>query len=186
MDDAPLRGAIWHEASTPEEKLLSAIFATKDESESGRTQEADIERPPAYISTMTREEMDAKLQATEARMEATEHRIGASLTRMESRLSHLPSTLAMAGTAASAAVATIGIIIGVMAFGGDRFDGGVQVSSASVQAANDALSLGKQNSEHIKTLATRADQFQAQWTGEVNRLIDAINGREPIAPTKPQ
>lgn len=80
-----------------------------------------------------------------ARLDATEARIGESLARMEasiggikSELDKKPDLQSLIITVATGVVSVIGILIGVLAFGGDRFDGGVQLSSVSVQQAQDA------------------------------------------------
>lgn len=127
----------------------------------GISSTADLhpESTPATSTDMTREEMDAKLQAAEARIEATEHRIDAALTRMEARISHLPSTWAMIGTTFTASVAIVGLILGVLAFGGDRFDGGVQLASTSAETAARAVLTSEQNARQIESLTQRVDQL---------------------------
>ncbi|WP_428029776.1 hypothetical protein [Ancylobacter sp.] len=135
---------------------------------------------------MTREEMDAKIAATEARMEATEHRIDAALARLEAgssaafaeintTLRHLPTSSTLYATVGGAVVAGILAVIAVLSFGGDRFDGGVQLTSASVQAATDAQALSKQNAQQIELL-----------TGRINDVLKALAPRqEPPPPTGP-
>lgn len=155
--------------------MTRAIFGEK-ETLIPRPEEAYADRahPPSYIEPITRKEMDAKLAAATARNEAFEHRVDASLARMEAKLRHLPSTLAMVATAASAAAATIGIIIGVLAFGGDRFDSGVQVSTNPTPAASEALAISKQNAQQIQLLA-----------GQVDAVLTAIKASQTGAPDPP-
>lgn len=66
-------------------------------------------------------------------------------------------------------LAAMAIVVGVLAFGGDRFDGGVQLTSISVQQAQEAKDLAAENAKQIQS------------------LIDLINSRtNPDRQTEPQ
>ncbi|BCH04729.1 hypothetical protein MesoLj131b_67280 [Mesorhizobium sp. 131-2-5] len=122
------------------------------------------------MAALTREELDAKLAATEARVEAMEARIEASLDKIENDLGsfqtkmlatvgHLPTTPALISTVAGAAVSVVAIVVGVLAFGGDRFDGGVQVTSVSVQQAQEAREIAKANEKKVDDFIARVDDL---------------------------
>jgi hypothetical protein len=137
----------------------------------------------AKSAAMTREEIDAKQAATEARMEATEHRIDARITEataslrvLEANVSNLTANVGalpklgqIIWAVAGGAVAVIGVVGLILSYGGDRFDGGVQVTSASVQAATDALNISKQNAQQIEML-----------TGRIDAVLNALARQAPL------
>ena len=102
------------------------------------------------------ETVDAKIAAAEARTDTkfAELRgdIHLEFAEIKSELAKRPSTAALIGIVATSAVSVIGIILGVIAFGGDRFDAGVGMADIrqsqierdasqdkSVQQINDKL-----------------------------------------------
>ena len=111
--------------------------------------------------TMTREELDAKLDRGEAKIEASEARIASymansagELSAIKATLAHVPSTWTLIGSIATGVVAAVSIVLAVMSYGGDRFDGGVQMTSASVIQAEEARRLATENSLKIEALTT--------------------------------
>lgn len=173
-------------------------FATKDTS--------DMTNPG-------REEIDAKLNATEARVEATvvrlESKVDASLAKMDAslakmdariesqgmkldsamarmdaridtlgmkldsavavmnaKLDHLPSTWVLVTTVFGAFVATIAAVIGILSFGGDRFDSGSQIATQIMETR----SLSDENARQIKDVSERLDALP-------DKLLDAIEKR---------
>jgi hypothetical protein len=105
--------------------------------------------------------INAKVDAVRAQNDA---RFAEVLTRLE----HLPSTASLAWIIAGAVVTTVGLILGILAFGGDRFDGGVQVSSASVQQAIDAREIAEQNAEQVEALNGKLDTLLELMRDRVN------------------
>lgn len=72
-----------------------------------------------------------------------------------------------------AVITTVGLIIAILAFGGDRFDGGVQLTGASVQQAinaetraTNAEKIAKDNAERMKDLG-----------GKLNTILDILGER---------
>ncbi len=129
--------------------------------------------------SLSREEIDAKLERTEARIEAVEARmetkleqainevktsnadlkstVEAFVVEMRTEFKSVPRMGAMVITAATFFVATVGAIVAILSFGGDRFDGGVQLTSTSVEQAIDAKQLGQQNAEQLRALTTAVE-----------------------------
>lgn len=81
-------------------------------------------------------------------VDAVRSQIDARFAEMEGKISGLSSRndLIVLGLALAA------LVVGVLAFGGDRFDGGVQVSSATAIQAAETQALAKQNAEAISEL----------------------------------
>jgi len=105
------------------------------------------------VSAITRDELDAKLSATESRIEA-------SLARMEANTSHLPSTGQLWLSAASAVVATVGLLLGIVAFGGDRFDGGVTLGLSAIEQKIGVTEIARENAEQTKQIEMLGQQMQ--------------------------
>lgn len=126
----------------------------------------------------TREEIDAKLLATERHAEAVESRIDAALERVVSQVAamrveieHLPTTWTLVTSIATVVTAATGLIVGVLAFGGDRFDAGVQVSTGFAESTIETQQLAKQNAEQIKALTERSQKNDAQLDAIFERLV---------------
>ncbi|MUZ66360.1 hypothetical protein [Agrobacterium vitis] len=158
------------------------------------------------MTSISRDELDAKLDASSARMEATEARMDAKLSQIggdfnriasdiaqtitalrtdmaqtttalradiavvNARLETVPRVGGMIITAISAVVSVVGIILAVLAFGGDRFDGGVQITSATVEAAIDAKSTADETTKKVEELRR-----------SVEALTKALNSSTPWA-----
>ena len=114
------------------------------------------------MTAITREELDAKLSATESRIEA-------SLARMEANTSHLPSTGQLWLSAASAVVATVGLLLGIVAFGGDRFDGGVTLGLSAIEQKIGVTEIAKENAEQTRQIEMLSQQM--------HQVIQALSPR---------
>ncbi len=161
-----------------------------------RTQEKGHSPADDDLMTISREEIDAKLDRNQARLEATEARIDASLqsvlaqvsaseARLQgsldvvaARLEGLPKTGALIAAAATTGVTVVGLIVGILSWGGDRFDGGVQVTSASVEQALEAKRVGDQNAEQLRLLTTAVESLATE--------IKAVSDRETLPQTPPK
>jgi ABC-type transporter Mla subunit MlaD len=145
------------------------------------------------MSNTSREEMDAKLSATEARIEATMVRMDAKLdsamARMDARidtlgvrldsamavmnakLDHLPSTWVLVTTVFGAFVATIAAVIGLLSYGGERFDSGSQIATQIMETR----SLTDENAKQIRDVSDRLDTLPA-------KILEAIENRNRVSP----
>ena len=74
--------------------------------------------------------------------------IASSGAGIQLELSKKPGTGAFIATVLGA----MAIVVGILAFGGDRFDGGVQVTCISVQQAQEARDLAIENANQIQKL----------------------------------
>ncbi|ESX96006.1 hypothetical protein X755_20995 [Mesorhizobium sp. LNJC405B00] len=105
------------------------------------------------MTAVSREELDAKLSASEARIDGT-------LGRIEETLRHMPSTSYLLTSAVASTLAVMGLLVALLAFGGDRFSGGVEVGVASVdrKLGIDRLSTENvQQSKDIQDLSKKMD-----------------------------
>jgi hypothetical protein len=120
---------------------------------------------------MTREEMDAKLEAVEARNEARyidlQHKIGGLTAAITGDRGVLAEMTAMKAdnkatrwTVIGTGIAVIGALIGILAFGGDQFGSGKELGAS------------------LSALETKIDQLQ---TGRTPSSPQA----PVVAPTKP-
>jgi hypothetical protein len=95
---------------------------------------------------------DVKLVELRAHVDTLKVDLTAEVERSASgiqlELAKKPGTGAFIATVLGA----MAIVVGVLAFGGDRFDGGVQVTSVSVQQAQEARDLAIENANQIRTL----------------------------------
>ena len=109
--------------------------------------------------------LEAKTEAklTEVRSHADKQRlelvaqIAASSNEIKMELAKKPGT----GTFVATVIGAIAVVVGVLAFGGDRFDGGVQLTSVSVQQAQEARDLSVENARQLKALLDRMDKAAA-------------------------
>lgn len=159
-----------HEISKNSQKFLNQHITSQNMDVNFASSRTDQDESVS----LSREEIDAKLDRTDARLEATESRMEARLeaalseirlsnanvqqsiatltTEIQTEFRSVPRTSSMVITAATSAIAIIGIILAVLAFGGDRFDGGVQMSTASVEQAIEAKKLGEKNESQLEAL----------------------------------
>jgi hypothetical protein len=59
-------------------------------------------------------------------------------------------------------ISVFGLILAVLAFGGDRFDGGVQVTSSSIEYLQKADNQAKLNSEALENISAAIAKRDAQ------------------------
>ncbi|MEP0708648.1 MAG: hypothetical protein ABJL17_08970 [Parvibaculum sp.] len=112
------------------------------------------------MSDLSREELDAKLLATERRMEATEARIESTLKAIPNRYEFYALLLTV----------FLGVVA-ILAWGGDRFDGGVQVATGFAESTIETQQLAKQNAEQIQALTERSQKNDAQLDAIFERLV---------------
>lgn len=129
------------------------------------------------MSDVSREELDAKLDASQSRMEAVESRIDSAISRMETKLSHLPTSGGMWLAAASATVAVVGLMAGFLAFGGDRFDGGFNVGTSSIDRKLGIEQIARENTEQTRQIQTLSNDLN-----QVLLTLKAIQLQRPSEP----
>lgn len=111
---------------------------------------------------MSDELTDAKIAAAEARTDAKFAELRGDFSRefteIKTTLTHMPSTLTIWGASFTVAVSVIGILLAVIAFGGDRFDAGLGMADVrQAQAEKDK----------------KQDDDVANINGKLDRLIAA-------------
>ncbi len=129
--------------------------------------------------------IDAKLSATEARIEASmssmrtsfaEHTaaVNHALTKMQGdvsaiqvELKHMPTTWTMITTMGGFSAAVVGVILGVMSFAADRFDGGFAMGSG-LSAPFEAIRA--ENRQLVAEQAARIDALDRK----LDVLLDAV------------
>tara|TARA_R110002074_G_scaffold263998_2_gene436035 strand:- start:121 stop:699 length:579 start_codon:yes stop_codon:yes gene_type:complete len=136
------------------------------------------ERPRIGESSSMSEPADERLEMTlrliKAELEAGRSRMEAIDSQIETRLAKMPARWEFYALAA----AILGIALGVLQFGGDRFDGGMQAASAISAQSIETQKLTNENASQIKSLLDRADKNDAQLDAIFNRLIDSKSGGE--------
>lgn len=137
-------------------------------------------RDTLEMSNPSREEIDAKLSATEARIEATvarlESKVDASLAKMDASLAnmmakidHLPSRWELLITVIGGIVGVVGLTFAALSFGGDRFDSGSQIATQIMETR----SLSDENARQIKDVSDRLDALP-------DKILDAIEKRNRV------
>jgi hypothetical protein len=63
-------------------------------------------------------------------------------------------------SAASAVLATVGLLLGIVAFGGDRFDGGVTLGLSAIEQKIGVTEIAKENAEQTKQIEMLSQQMQ--------------------------
>ena len=133
----------------------------------------------------TRDEIEAKSAAIDAKLSATEARIEASMSSMrtsfaeftaqmttrmgsiETELKHMPTTWTMITTMGGFSAAVVGVILGVMSFAADRFDGGFAMGSG-LSAPFEAIRA--ENRQLVAEQAARIDALDRK----LDVLLDAV------------
>lgn len=132
------------------------------------------------MSNPSREEIDAKLSATEARIETAMARmdtridtlgvkLDSAMAVMNAKLDHLPSTWVLVTTVFGAFVATIAAVIGLLSYGGERFDSGSQIATQIMETR----ALTDANAKQIKDVSDRLDALP-------DKILDAIEKRNRV------
>lgn len=119
--------------------------------------------------------VDAQTQATRSQNDARFAEVISELRTLDSKLSHLPSVLTVWAAVFTGVASILGVVLGVLAFGGDRFDGGVQVATTGVEFLQDVRAATSQNAEQIRTLSEQ----MAKRDAELQRLIESLERGRP-------
>ena len=98
------------------------------------------------MDTETKNYLDAKVDAVKAQNDARFTEVLSAINRVDERVSHIGSPLTwwqMVSGAASVSLVVLTIILGILAFASDRFDGGIAASGmldevSKAQANRDA------------------------------------------------
>lgn len=109
--------------------------------------------------------VDKSMEAVRAQNDARFAEVLAQLRK----LNDIPTFGKMVLTAVGVGVGGVTLIIGVLAFGGDRFDGGVQISSVSVQQAEEARQIAKENADRVKELDQKLETLIGLIRERVNQ-----------------
>ncbi|WP_274629685.1 hypothetical protein [Arvimicrobium flavum] len=125
--------------------------------------------------------MEARLERTEARVEKTLAEVKSEFSGMRadlalfreqtsSQLSHVPSKSFLVGTA----IGIVAAVLAALGIGAAMFGNGIMVTTASVDRANQALTLAEENATQIQEL-----------TRGLQALLDKQAGSttEPAPPT---
>lgn len=107
-------------------------------------------------SAPTREEIDAKIGTAKAEVDT-------EFAKLRADLRHLPTTGALIATVASGVVAVIGVLLAVMAFGGDRFDGGLAASGIVTRVQ-----------EEQRIVDARQDAQLQEMNGKLDVILDRL------------
>jgi len=145
-----------------------------------RAPQGFMPRETFEMSNPSREEIDAKLSATEARIETTMARMDARIDSMaakldsamaliDARLAHLPSTWQLIITVLGGVVASAGLSIAVLTYGGDKFDSGALITTQIMETR----ALADENAKQIKDVSERLDALPG-------KLLDAIEKRNRV------
>ena len=127
------------------------------------------------VTIDVKEYVDAKTEAVRAQNGEQTARLESKLDIIHNELLGLPRIWTLIATVASAPAVGVVIIISVLAFAGDRFDGGVQLSSAYAETAIDGERLGRENARQIKELV-------AELRAQRELLADFLSSREVPPP----
>lgn len=79
--------------------------------------------------------VDARTDMVRAQNDARFAELITEIRTVGAKLDHVPSTWTMIGTIIAAAVGAVGLVLGILAFAGDRFDGGVAASDLVTKAS---------------------------------------------------
>jgi len=104
-----------------------------------------------------REYVDAKIEGVSAKNDARFNEVISKLDTLQSDVSRIPSLWGFLGLALATVVTGIGILLGLLSYAGDRFDGGMQAASVSVYQANEALQVAGDNAKQVKALNSKMD-----------------------------
>lgn len=119
------------------------------------------------MSDASDEKLDLNLRLIKAELEAGHARIASVESRIETSLARMPTRWEFYGLA----VTIMGLVLGILAWGGDRFDGGVQLASTAAVQSAETQQITKENANQIKALVERANKNDAQLDALFERLI---------------
>lgn len=124
--------------------------------------ETDRQRREPYEDPMVdKDYVDAKAEATRAQNDARFSQVMSRLETLSMKLEtatlHMPTTSSMFGTAAASVIAIIGLGVAILAFGGDRFDGGMGAASITMDQAISARETANRNAERLDDVDKKLD-----------------------------
>lgn len=111
------------------------------------------------MSTITREEMDAKFSLSEARVEKSLAEMKAEIVGMRGDFSTAFASVPSRGFVVVTALAIVAAVIGAMALGYTQFGNGVMVTSVAVQDAQEAKRLAQENANAVEAMRTELSTF---------------------------
>lgn len=106
----------------------------------------------------------------DARIDQARANTDARFAEVLAKLESLGTKMVTKRSLWEAVAVIVGIILAVLAFGGDRFDGGVQVAQTSVETAFNAKQLSEENARQIKALTEAITKRDAQ----IDTLIELL------------
>ncbi len=102
-----------------------------------------------------RDMMDNLEKHTETKMAALNASIDAKLARLDS----VPTFLQLVVVVGGAAVGAVTLVLAIVAYGGDRFDGGSQFGSFTVEQTLRTRQLSDENTRQIGEIGKRVDML---------------------------
>ena len=105
-------------------------------------------------------------QKTEAKFQSLESSIDKKLARLD----QVPTIWQMATLVMATAVGVLGIFLAILAFGGDRFDGGVQLSTGTMKEVYET----QKRSEEATALANENAKQIASQREQIDRLLPLL------------
>lgn len=154
--------------TTPESAYTSPVAAPIEPSQPGPQYASVSLRATSKINIDARvNPMDAETQRyVDLKADVTRAQNDARFAEVLARLDKMPSVWAMGGMFVASTFAVIGALLAFLAYGGDRFDGGMSAASVSLQQAEEARKLAKETN-------TRMDDLDKK----LGTLIDLMSKR---------
>ena len=106
-----------------------------------------------------KEYVDGQLAASLARTDARFAEVIAELRVLESKIDGKAAYTTVWGAMFTGIISILGVMLAVLAFGGDRFDGGVQLTASSVEYLQDTRVQAEKNANQIDALSQQLDQI---------------------------
>lgn len=104
-----------------------------------------------------------------------ESRVDILTTHLDSQFNALSARITTKWTTWGAALTVLGVILAALAFGGDRFDGGVQLATGSLEQLTTVKTIAQENAEQIRVLSTSMSETNQQ----IESLITKIEATTP-------
>ena len=118
----------------------------------------------------------------DSRLEAAAARTDGEFVKVLAKLDIISATMTTRWTTWSAALTIMGIILAslaaFLAYGGDRFDGGVQLTASSIQYAIDAQKTAAENSKQIEAIAEAIKKRDTQ----IDSMFEMLKKQNESAP----
>ena len=119
--------------------------------------------------------VDISIEAVNSKSDAISAKIFADLDILKANTSTKSTVW---GAALTGVVAILGIVAGFLAYGGDRFDGGVQLTASSIQYAIDAQKTAAENSKQIQALAEAIQKRDTQ----IDAMFELLKNQNETLP----